>query len=104
MVWVKQDPVIIEALERRRKSKEAGEQYFTDNEAAAQVADLPSQLQPNRGGLTPDQYKVYSDFAKLNSKAKLEQPTLTPFPNPSNSEMQMQFGDPSLDRQPQAHP
>ena len=98
MVWVKQDAIIIDALEKRRRSKEAGETYFMDNEAAAQVADLPQQLQPNRGGLTADQYKVYSDFAKLNSKTKLEQSSLTPFPNSGNSEMQMQFGDPSLDR------
>ena len=41
MVWVKQDAIIIDALEKRRRSKEAGETYFMDNEAAAQVADLP---------------------------------------------------------------
>ena len=72
MVWVKQDVVIIDALEKRRKSKEAGEQQFVDKEIAASIADLPTQLQPNKGGLTEDQYKVYSDFAKLSSKTKLD--------------------------------
>ena len=42
MVWVKQDSTINEALEKRRKSKEAGEQYFVDKEIAAQIADLPA--------------------------------------------------------------
>ena len=42
MVWVKQDVVIIDALEKRRKSKEAGEQQFVDKEIAASIADLPA--------------------------------------------------------------
>ena len=88
MVWVKQDPVIIEALEKRRKSKEAGEQFFVDKDIAASIAELPAQLQPNKGGLTQDQYKVYSDFAKLNSKTKLDQPSLGPFPSVQTGEMQ----------------
>ena len=80
MVWVKQDVVIIDALEKRRKSKEAGETQFVDKEIAASIAELPTQLQPNKGGLTEDQYKVYSDFAKLSSKTKLDQPVLNSFP------------------------
>ena len=72
MVWVKQDPTIMEALEARRRWKEAGEPFFVDKDIAAQIADLPAQLQPDKTGLSSDQYKVYSDFARLNSKAKLD--------------------------------
>jgi len=32
----------MEALEKRRKFKEAGEQYFVDKEVASQIADLPA--------------------------------------------------------------
>ena len=40
-VWIKQDKEIIEAIEKRKKSKEAGEKNFVDNEFASQIADLP---------------------------------------------------------------
>ena len=72
MVWVKKDPTIAEALEKRRKAKETGETCFVDKDIAAQLAELPAQLQPNKNGLSADQYKVYSDFAKLNTKTKFE--------------------------------
>ena len=58
-------------------------------------------MQPYKTGLSVDQYKVYNDFAKLNSKAhKLD---TTPFQNATNSEMSMQFGENASDpRQPLA--
>ena len=40
-VWIKQDKEIIDALEKRKKSKEAGEKNFVDNDFASQIADLP---------------------------------------------------------------
>ena len=100
MVWVKQDVVIIDALEKRRKSKEAGEQQFVDKEIAASIAELPAQLQPNKGGLTEDQYKVYSDFAKLSNKTKLDQPTLNSFPPVPPVD---QFGNTQEQSQQSAH-
>lgn len=34
MVWVKKDPTIIDALERRRKAKDTGETCFVDKDIA----------------------------------------------------------------------
>ena len=42
MVWVKKDPTIAEALEKRRKAKETGETCFVDKDIAAQLAELPA--------------------------------------------------------------
>ena len=54
--WVKQDPQILEAIDKRQKWKQSGEKYFVDNDFSSQIAELPPQLRPNKTGLSDDQF------------------------------------------------
>lgn len=70
---VKEDKVLYNALEKRRRAQELGETTFYDDQMSVKINELPVQLRPNPNGLTEDQFKVYKDFAKLNYKSKFDQ-------------------------------
>lgn len=63
---VREDLQIIQAVEKRKRAEELGIKLFKDEDVVAQFVDLPPQLRPNQNGLTPAQFQVYADFAKLN--------------------------------------
>lgn len=44
---VREDPQIIQAVERRKRSEELGIRLFRDESIVAQFQELPPQLQPN---------------------------------------------------------
>jgi hypothetical protein len=66
---VREDPQILQAVERRQRSAELGIRLFKDETIVGQFHDLPPQLQPDPAGLSPAQFTVYQDFAKLNGEA-----------------------------------
>jgi len=70
---IKEDRIINQALDTRRKSAELGEAQFRDNKVNILFNQLPIQLRPNINGLTEDQFQVYKDFSKLSYKSKFDQ-------------------------------
>lgn len=62
---VREDPQINQAVERRKRAEEQGKRLFRDETIAAQLRDLPEQLQPDENGLNAAQFQVYADFALL---------------------------------------
>jgi hypothetical protein len=73
---VREDLVMNAAIDKRERSAAAGEINFVDEDIARTMVELPIQLQPNRNGLDAAQFKVYSDFSKLNYRSRLEQPNI----------------------------
>ena len=69
---IKEDRIINQALEKRRKATESNE-MFRDNKINIMFNQLPVQLRPNINGLTEDQFQVYKDFSKLSYKSKYDQ-------------------------------
>ncbi len=61
---VHQDPVIIDAVNRRRKSRETGIPFYDPN--IIQIYEsLPPALRPSPTGLTKDQFRIYEDLSKV---------------------------------------
>ena len=71
---VREDIVMNTAIEKRERAAASGLVNFVDEEIAKTMVELPAQLQPNRNGLDAAQFKVYSDFSKLNYRTRLDQP------------------------------
>ncbi len=61
---VNQDPVLIEAIERRRRARETGIPFY-DEQIIQIYESLPQALRPTLGGLTKDQMRIYEDFGKI---------------------------------------
>ncbi len=61
---VNKDPILIEAIERRKIMREKTGPFY--DEACLRMAQqLPEPLRPTLGGLTRDQLKIYDDFGKV---------------------------------------
>jgi CCR4-NOT transcription complex subunit 1 len=71
---VREDVVMNAAIEKRERAAQNGITNFIDDEITKTMVDLPPQLQPNKNGLDAAQFKVYSDFSKLNYRSRLDQP------------------------------
>lgn len=48
---VREDKIMIEAIEKRERAAKNGVVHFVDEEIAKNMVDLPPQLQPNKNGL-----------------------------------------------------
>jgi hypothetical protein len=73
---VREDLVMNAAIDKRERASASGVVNFVDEDIAKTMVELPPQLQPNRSGLDAAQFKVYSDFSKLNYRSRLEQPAM----------------------------
>lgn len=76
---IREDHIMNQAIEKRDKASQNGVTNFVDEEIAKTMVELPPQLQPNRDGLDAAQFKVYSDFSKLNYRSRMDQPNLNNF-------------------------
>lgn len=76
---IREDHIMNQAIEKRDKASQNGISNFVDEEIAKTMVELPPQLQPNRDGLDAAQFKVYSDFSKLNYRSRMDQPNLNNF-------------------------
>lgn len=89
---VREDMTMNSAIDKRERAAASGITNFVDEEIAKTMVELPVQLQPNRNGLDAAQFKVYSDFSKLNYRSRLEQPnmngTFTPGQPPTSDSFQ----------------
>lgn len=70
---VKDDKILNNAIDKRQRAQELGTTHFFDDTNQVHTPDLPQQLKPNTNGLTEDQFRVYTDFSKLNFKSKFDQ-------------------------------
>ena len=61
---VNKDPVIGEAVMRRRRARETGAS-FIDDEMIQIYESLPPALRPSIAGLSKDQMRIYEDFGKI---------------------------------------
>jgi len=59
---VNQDTIILEALEKRKLSREKGEKYVDDAYLQQIEKMLPIPLRPQPGGLTNEEQQIYEDF------------------------------------------
>lgn len=75
---VNRDPAIIEAVERRREAMKHGMPVHIDETIYQLVTNLPEILKPSPRGLTPEQFRIYEDFANTSRN-------LTSQSNPSSS-------------------
>lgn len=73
---IREDNIMNSAIDKRDRAAQNGVVNFVDEEIAKTMVELPPQLQPNRNGLDAAQFKVYSDFAKLNYRSRMDQPSL----------------------------
>lgn len=60
---VMQDPLILDAVEKRREAAGRIGTAFCDENMLRNIAGLPDVLKPNPRGLTMDQLKVYEEIA-----------------------------------------
>jgi CCR4-NOT transcription complex subunit 1 len=67
---VNQDPVLVDAIEKRRMARENGIPYY-DETVIKIYESLPVPLRPTLGGLSKDQMRIYEEFGKL---AKSQEP------------------------------
>jgi len=61
---VSQDPVIVEAIEKRRVAAQKGVPFYDENIVKI-YASLPAALRPSSGGLSRDQMAIYEEFGKF---------------------------------------
>ena len=61
---VNQDPILIEAIEKRRIFRETGMPYY-DETVFKVYESLPPSLKPAMGGLSKDQMRIYEEFGKI---------------------------------------
>ena len=71
---VSQDPVIVEAIEKRRVAAQKGVPFYDENIVKI-YASLPAALRPSSGGLSRDQMAIYEEFGKF---ARNQQNASTP--------------------------
>lgn len=103
---VKQDSAIYEAIERRRQAAQRGKIYY-DEQIWRIVATLPELIRPTPGGLTPEQMRIYEDFANPPKIQPMQTATTlndsnkkSPTHKPSDAETASR-GDRTLDRKSQ---
>lgn len=96
---VNREPAIIEAVERRQEAMRHGTSFNTDDNLFHIIANLPEVLRPSPRGLTPDQFKIYEDFAG-SSRAQINQNSGNKKPtNPTSVEAERtKVGERKLDQ------